>query len=600
MKGTIVAAWIETCRILHGDEITNEALAHFNLSPDKIFKPTEDVEDRIARGIIEYIAEKKGKSPDELWRSMGTQNILTYSKIYPAFFRYKNLYSFLQAMYDIHVVVMKRIPGARPPILGINPVDKYTVHMTYSSPRRMFEYFMGMVEGAANYYKEDIQIETLERKDDFTKIAIRFSEEIYYEKKFLLNNLLSFGFIKNLEGKLALASLILVGIPTAIAARFLPITVTIPLVLILSIVVPLLVGKGLFKPIKTIRSNLDKLVNKDLTLLEGMATKDFFEEINNKICLMKDSLKTDFVGYKSTTDELNVFSNKFLKISENMTFTSQEISHVVEQVASGAVNQAEETSRAAEKLNESIVSLNEVVKKEEEGKNQLESAVKKINNSFMDLKATLESLNNILKEFSQVQSKGEKLQNRAKEVRNIVETVEKIAEQTNLLALNASIEASRAGEYGRGFTVVAMEIRKLAEGSREAVKTINNILESFIGDIDSFVSDISQQYSIIEDENIRLTSVAKENQASVNSIGEVAQLIIELTKELTRESEIIASISESIESLAAIAEENSASSEEVSANVQSYTEEIRKMTDSIHEFKRVSEEFSKELEKYII
>ena len=108
MKGTIVSAWVKTCRTLYGDKLTNEALEYYNLSPNKIFMPTEEIEDRVARGILDYIADKLKKTSDEVWRTMGNNNVLTYSKDYPAFFRYKNLYSFLSAMYDIHVVVTKR------------------------------------------------------------------------------------------------------------------------------------------------------------------------------------------------------------------------------------------------------------------------------------------------------------------------------------------------------------------------------------------------------------------------------------------------------------------------------------------------------------
>ena len=600
MKGTIVSAWVQTCRDLYGESITNEALEHFNISPNKIFTPTEDIEDRIARGILDYIAKKQGKTPDEVWRTMGNHNVMTYSKVYPAFFRYKNLYSFLQAMYDIHVVVTKRIPGANPPILGIKPIDKYTAHMTYASSRGMFPYFHGMLEGAAKYFKEDIKVETLEKTGDFTKIAITFPEEIYYQRKFRFNKALSLGFINSMEGKIALASLLFVGVPGALLSKFVVQSLPLHTILILSIIVPFIISKGLFKPLKSIYNPIDEIMDKDLSIVVDISTSDFFEDINSKLKDLKESIKTDFVGYKGTTDELNVFADKFAEISSNMSFTSGEISNVVEQVASGAINQADETEEVAYRLNNSIDSLNEVVKKENLGKDELEAAVYQINQGFQDLKSTSNSLNNILIQFSQVKSKGQDLQNRATEVLSIVNTVEKIAEQTNLLALNASIEASRAGEYGRGFTVVAMEIRKLAEGSKEAVQTINDNLESFIRDIDGFVFDISDQFNILERENLKLNSVAEENQSSVASIAKVSNLIIELTNELTNETNNINTIFEGIEALAAIAEENSASSQEVSANVQAYTEEIRKMTESIHEFKKVSMQFSKDLEKYIV
>ena len=600
MKGTIVSAWVETCRDLYGESLTNESLIFNGIDTDKVFRPSEDIEDKKALGILEYIGKKTNKSSDEMWRTMGNHNVNTYTRVYPAFFRYKNLYSFLQAMYDIHVVVTKRVSGAKPPILDVQAVDKYTAHMTYASPRGMFSYFHGMLEGAAIYFKEDIKIETLEKRDDFLKIAITFPQEISYKKKFILNNILSFGFINNMEGKIAISSLFLVGLPSALLFKFADGNIAIASVLILSALIPFIISRGLFKPLKYINTYLDELKEKDFSFIHTISTKDFFEDINNKLSEISGTIKTDFVGHKGTTDELNIFADKFGDISRNMSSTSNDLSAVVEQVAEGATSQAFETEQVATQLNNSISSLNGVVKRENEGKLDLESSVEVISKGFDDLRSTSNSLTQVLEQFSGVRTKGHDLQNRAEEVRSIVDTVEKIAEQTNLLALNASIEAARAGEYGRGFDVVASEIRTLAEGSKTAVQTINSNLESFISNIDSLVGDISNQYNILEDENKKLSTITEENLVSINSIENVSQLLAHLIDELNTEANNMNSISENIESLAAIAEENSASSEEASANIQVYSEEIRKMTHNIAEFKKVSMEFSEDLEEYIM
>lgn len=598
MKGTIVSAWIKTSRKLYGDSLVNEAMTAVGMDPNRIFKPTEDIEDSYTKELIDIISKKTGKATYDTWKEIGMDNILTFSEDYPGFFKYKNLYSFLKAMYDIHVVVTKRIPGAKPPILGMNAIGSKKAEMTYKSQRGMFGYFHGMLKGAAKYYNEDINVDIIEETKDFTKIHITFPAQIYSYKKYRINRFLSFGFIKKLEAKIAIASLILIGVPYILLSNVLDKWPLAGATLGLSLIVPFIITKLLMAPTKSIVYQLDNLKNNNYSEENAISTNDFFEDINKLINEYKDVLKTDFVGFKGITDELNVFSDNFNEISNNMNHTSRDISSVVEQVAAGAVSQAEETENAAYLLNNNIVSLNKIAENENHSKDELEKVVDRIGNSYDELKNTSSNVNSILDEFEKVKENSLSLQKRAKDVTKIVETVEEIANQTNLLALNAAIEASRAGEHGRGFAVVADEIRSLAEESKDAVQHINSNLLSFIDEIDSVVEQVGNQYSILNDENHKLSNVADINHSIVISVKEVSSSLIEMIKQLTEETSNINSVSENIESLAAIAEENSASSEEVSASMTSYASEIEKMMSNIIEFKNVSNAFKEGLEKY--
>lgn len=594
----MVSVWVRTSRKLFGDSVIDEALESVGLPSNKVFTPTEEVADDVARGIVEYIARVKNKKLDDVWMEIGVDNVATFSQDYPAFFMQSNLYSFLKSMYDVHVVVASRVPGAKPPLLNLRAVEDKVAEMTYKSNRGMFAYFRGMLKGSSEYFGEKIDIETVEQTSDFLKLRITFENQIHFHKSYKVNKIFSLGIVKNLEAKFAIMNFIFLGLPSVISFKLFGGLGGTLITLALSLLIPFLSSKILNAPIDIITDQLTNLKNRQFSEDTSISTNDVYEDLNSLIGEFKDVVKSDFVGFKGLTDELNVFSDKFNDASINMNNITQDISDVVEEVAHVAVSQAGETENSAYLLNNNITTLNDIVRDENKSKDDLEITVDKINKDYENLKSTSSNLENILLEFEKVKSSSIDLQKRAQDVTAIVDTVENISDQTNLLALNAAIEASRAGEYGRGFAVVAEEVRDLAEESKVAVKNINNNLKSFISDIDSVVKQIECQYVVLEDENMRLSDVADSNFDTVESIRNVSNDIITMINQLTRETESINKVSLSIESLAAIAEENSASSEEVSSSVSTYASELAKMMSDIKEFKRVSETFKGDLERY--
>lgn len=598
MKGTVVSAWVKTSNRLFGESLTKEAQEWAKMNPSHLYTPSEDVEDSLPHRMVDYISKKKGITTYEVWEKIGIDNIISFHEDYPGFFRHDNLYSFLRSLYDIHIVVTERIPGAKPPIVGVTPIAPNVAEMTYKSDRGMFGYFHGLLQGAAQHFNEKIKIDTVEKTSDYTKVHITFDRTIYFKKSYKLNQWLSLGIFRALDTKIALGGLIFAGIPTLILSKFLSSFPTALIGLVLYFVATKVISIMMLMPQSAIMEQIKAMQNRNYSVDFDLSSKDFFEDMNHTLRDYKESLVTDFIRFNGITDELNVFGDQFNKISRVLHSTSDEIASVVDQVAQGAVNQAEETEAAASLLHDNIDTLNKIVDMENEGKDNLAVTVKKINASYSDLKATSQSLEKMMGEFNAVKNSSIDLQEKAKMVTQIVSTVEAISNQTNLLALNAAIEASRAGEAGRGFAVVAEEIRHLAEQTNHAVQDINKNLSAFISDIDLLGNQVLNQYNVLVSENDNLQKVATGNKEAVDSIDQVSATLIQMINELTTETESVNRVSNNIESLAAIAQENSASSEEVSANVSTFAQELQNMIGHVVEFKRVTENFRNDLAKY--
>lgn len=596
MKGTVVSTWIQTARNLWGNEIAETAMKKAGWSPDQLFTPTEDVTDDKPKTFVSSIAAGLGKTEDEVWLEIGKDNIQTFFRIYPAFFQKENLYSFLSSMFDVHVVITKRIPGANPPELLIKPISETEAVLSYRSKRGMFGYFKGLLAGAAEHFREAIQTETLVASSDSMSIKIRFPQPIRSTVSYGLNRALSLGIFRNVSFKIGLlATLLALGTTFSLSAFKL----SSPLWGAAAGGIAAFVAANLLlRPLHTLLNEIKSMQERKYFLETHFASLDEFEELMDAFATYKTRLKKEFVGFKGIADEMNKYADDFNGLAEKMKSTSSEITGVVHDVATAAMHQAENTTESVAILNGNLATLRLVATEQDKNKSRLESAVKQISQGFSDVETSSRKLEHSMSQFAEVKKSAENLETQASRINEITAMVSAIAAQTNLLALNAAIEAARAGEQGRGFAVVAEEVRKLAEQSQHHSDSISEDLKVLMNIIQSVVSMIDDEYNVLAAEAKQLSDVVSGNNRHVQNVHLVAENIVDMINKLEAEMKGLNQVYGKIENLAAISEENSAASQEVSAAVQVYNEKLQDMMLRIVDFKVVIGHFSEDVNTY--
>jgi methyl-accepting chemotaxis protein len=323
--------------------------------------------------------------------------------------------------------------------------------------------------------------------------------------------------------------------------------------IVCGIIIGIIITKSVTVPMAKAVGFADRLSDGDFTVKLDINQKDEIGQFARSLENMKVRLHGVIEGIVNSSNTLASGSTELASTTEELASTFTEQTGQV----SGVASAVEEISATSSHV---LVSINDVTKKSQAAKDLTEEGkgcIIMANSVMSDIKQNVSALSRTVDGLSKS----------SQEIGSILLVINDIADQTNLLALNAAIEAARAGEHGRGFAVVADEVRKLAERTQQSISEIERIISSFVVETNKTNEDMQLAGTRVNEGVERLATTDEIFEKIVRAVEEISSASLMITTAVQEQTAAINNINDNTQVISSGLEESSAALTQVSATV---------------------------------
>ncbi|GLO64865.1 methyl-accepting chemotaxis protein [Oceanobacillus kimchii] len=326
--------------------------------------------------------------------------------------------------------------------------------------------------------------------------------------------------------------------------------------------------------------------------------KDEIGQLSASVNQMKDNMKAILTKVSSASSSVLERSDHLTQAATEVKEGNSQVAATMEELSAGAETQANGASDLSEKMSGFV----EVVNKSRENGDEITSTTEKMleqtNQGTALMRNSMKQMHRIDEIVKVSVDKVKGLDQQSRDISNLISVIKDISEQTNLLALNAAIEAARAGEHGRGFAVVADEVRKLSEQVSNSVGEITTIVSNIQDGTKEVVSSLNNGYKEVQEGTTQIESTGDNFKTIQHGVNDMVSKIEHITSDLLNIVENSTNMNQLIEEIASTSEESAAGVEQASAAAQQTSSSMEEVAGSANSLAELAIDLNNQLQVF--
>lgn len=357
---------------------------------------------------------------------------------------------------------------------------------------------------------------------------------------------------------------------------------------------------------RIISKKLTSIVQFSNEIAKGNLNADSVEyEGNDEVAQLSRAMNSMKVKLQTMIQEINAVSGYVTERSGELNIAANEVKAASQQVAStmqelsgGAEDQAGSATRLSLLMDEYLEKVKEAAYSGDEIKSASTEVLSLTEDGNKLMKESQEQMGLINQIMKSSVDKVNGLDDQTKQISRLVKVIKEIADQTNLLALNAAIEAARAGEHGRGFAVVADEVRKLAEQVSYSVSDITKIVGGIQAESNSVAVSLQTGYVQVEKGTEQIQLTGQTFQKIYEAVNSMSTNVSDISRSLEQVSINSSHMNQSIGNIAAVSEESAAGIEQTSASMAQTNHSMEEISDNAQSLLQLAEQLNEMIAKF--